>query len=167
MSVDAGSSKFHFSFTLAASSQTLTCQLTDGTSCPTMICPNTAVIYTCNVSSYAGNTIWNVPSVGACNGAVLSLAQNPPARLLSCLTSSSSAVCGPFTVTNTPPLTSNIYCLTSTLSVVVTTAMNGLLVSCSSYSLSSFTSTLVGSAPIYILGMLYVYFSFIVVAKCS
>eukprot|EP00731_Ephydatia_muelleri_P009803 Em0005g389a len=39
-----------------ASSLTLPCQLTGGTSCPTMICPNTAVNYTCNVGSYAGNT---------------------------------------------------------------------------------------------------------------
>eukprot|EP00731_Ephydatia_muelleri_P009759 Em0005g345a len=43
----------------------------------------------------------------------------------------------------------NVYCLTSTLSVVVTSAMNGLVVSCSSYSPAiSFTSTPVGNATI-------------------
>ena len=126
---------------LPASSLTLPCQLTGGTSCPTMICPNTAVNYTCNVGSFAGSTVWNVPSVGVCSGSTLTLAQGPPGPGLSCLTSSSSGTCGPFTVTNTPPLTSNVYCLTSTLSVVVTSAMNGLVVSCSSYSPISFTIT--------------------------
>ena len=138
---------------LPASSLTLPCQLTGGTSCPTMICPNTAVNYTCNVSSFAGNTQWNVPSVGECSGSTLLLAQGPPAQGLSCLTSSSSRTCGPFTVTNTPPLTSNVYCLTSTLSVVVISAMNGLVVSCSSYSTTSpFTTTPVGNATISVVG---------------
>eukprot|EP00731_Ephydatia_muelleri_P033076 Em0025g32a len=133
---------------LPASSLTLPCQLTGGTSCPTMICPNTAVNYTCNVGSFAGVTLWNVPSVGVCSGTPLSLAQGPPGPGLSCLTSSSSGTCGPFTVTNTPPLTSNVYCLTSTLFVVVTSAMNGLVVSCSSYSPISFTTAPVGNATI-------------------
>ena len=119
---------------LPASSQTLPCQLTGGTSCPTIICPNTAVSYTCSVGSYAGSTQWNVTSVGACSATQLTLVQGPLGPSVTCLNSSSSnAVCGPFTVTNTPILTSNTYCLTSTLSVVVTPAMNGLVVSCSSY----------------------------------
>eukprot|EP00731_Ephydatia_muelleri_P009767 Em0005g353a len=101
-----------------ASSQTLPCQLTGGTSCPTMICPNTAVNYICNVGSYAGNTLWNVPSVSVCSGTTLTLTQAPMAQVQSCLSGqSSSGTCGPFTVTNTPPLTSNGYCLTSTLSM--------------------------------------------------
>ena len=145
---------------LLASSQTLPCQLTGGTSCPTMICPNTAVNYTCNVGSYAGNTVWNVPSVGECSGSTLTLAQGPPAQGLSCLNSSSSGTCGPFTVTNTPPLTSNVYCLTSTLSVVVTSAMNGLVVSCSSYSPISFITTPVGNATISVVGKSWVYTGF-------
>ena len=138
---------------LPASSQTLPCQLTGG-SCPTMICPNTAVNYTCNVGSFAGNTNWKVPSVGVCSGSTLILAQGPPVSGLSCLTrKSSDATCGPFTVTNTPPLTNNTYCLTSTLSVVVTSAMNGLVVSCSSYSTTSpFTTTPVGNATISVVG---------------
>eukprot|EP00731_Ephydatia_muelleri_P009726 Em0005g312a len=132
-----------------ASSLTLSCQLTGGTSCPTMICPNTAVNYTCNVGSYAGVTLWNVSSVGVCSGSTLTLTQAPLAQGQSCLSGqSSSGTCGPFTVTNTPPLTSNVYCLTSTLSVVVTSAMNGLVVSCSNYSLSSFITTPVGNATI-------------------
>ena len=139
---------------LPASSLTLPCQLTGGTSCPTMICPNTAVNYTCNVGSFTGNTVWNVPSVGVCLGSTLLLAQGPPGPGLSCLTSSLSGTCGPFTVTNTPPLTSNVYCLTSTLSVVVTSAMNGLVVSCSSYSPTSFNTTPVGNAAISVVGKL-------------
>eukprot|EP00731_Ephydatia_muelleri_P009852 Em0005g438a len=132
-----------------ASSLTLPCQLTGGTSCPTMICPNTAVNYTCNVGSFAGNTVWNAPSVGVCSGTTLTLTQAPLAQGQSCLSGqSSSGTCGPFTVTNTPPLTSNVYCLTSTLSVVVTSAMNGLVVSCSSYSQASATTTPVGNATI-------------------
>ena len=143
---------------LPASSQTLPCQLTGGTSCPTMICPNTAVNYTCNVGSFAGNTQWGVPSVGGCSVSPLLLAQGPPGSGLSCLTSSSSAVCGPFTVTNTPPLIFNTYCLTSTLSVVVTPAMNGLVVSCSSYQISSpFTTTSIGNASISVVGKLFCY----------
>ena len=138
---------------LPASSQTLPCQLTGGTNCPTMICPNTAVNYTCNVGSFAGYTVWNVPSVGVCSGSTLSLAQGPPGPGLSCLTSSSSDTCGPFTVTNTP-LTSNVYCLTSTLSVVVTSAMNVLVISCSSYSPSSATPITVGNAAISVVGEL-------------
>eukprot|EP00731_Ephydatia_muelleri_P033053 Em0025g9a len=130
------------------SSLTLPCQLTGGISCPTMICPNTAVNYTCNVGSFAGNTLWNVPSVGVCSGSTLTLAQGPPGPGLSCLISYSSGTCGPFTVTNTPPLTSNVYCLTSTLSVVVTSAMNGLVVSCSNFTTSSGTTTPVGNASI-------------------
>ena len=141
-------------FNLPASSLTLPCQLTGGTSCPTMICPNTAVNYTCNVGSFAGNTLWNVPSVGVCSGTTLSLAQGPPGPGLSCLTSSSSGTCGPFTVTNTPPLTSNVYCLTSTFSVVVTSAMNGLVVSCSTYSPISFTINPIGNTTISVAGML-------------
>ncbi|KAL5494307.1 hypothetical protein EMCRGX_G015609 [Ephydatia muelleri] len=92
--------------------------------------------------------LWNVPSVGECSGFTLILAQGPPGPGLSCLTSSSSGTCGPFTVNNTPPLTNNVYCLTSTLSVVVTSAMNGLVVSCSSYSQASATITPVGNATI-------------------
>ena len=145
---------------LPASSQTLPCQLTGGTSCPTMICPNTAVNYTCNVGSYAGNTLWNVPSVSVCSGSTLTLAQGPPGPGLSCLTSSSSGTCGPFTVTNTPPLSSNVYCLTSTLSVVVTSAMNGLVVSCSSYSPTSFTTAPVGNATISVVCKSWVYTGF-------
>ena len=125
------------------------CQLTGGTSCPTMICPNTAVNYTCNVGSFAGNTLWNVPSVSVCSGTTLTLTQAPMAQVQSCLSGqSSSGTCGPFAVTNTPPLTSNGYCLTSTLSMLVTSAMNGLVVSCSSYSPISFTTTPVGNATI-------------------
>ena len=145
---------------LSASSLTLPCQLTGGTSCPTMICPNTAVNYTCNVGNFAGSTLWNVPSVGVCSGFTLSLAQGPPQLGLSCLTSSSSGTCGPFTVINTPPVTSNVYCLTSTLSVVVTSAMNGLVVSCSSYSPISFTITPVGNATISVVGKSWVYTGF-------
>ena len=139
---------------LPASSLTLPCQLTGGTSCPTMICPNTAVNYTCNVGSFVGNTVWNVPSVGVCSGSPLILAQGPPGLGLSCLTSSSSDTCGPFAVTNTPPLTNNAYCLTSTLSVVVTSTMNGLVVSCSSYSTISYTTTPIGNATISVVGKL-------------
>ena len=138
---------------LPASSPTLPCQLTGGTSCPTMICPNTAVNYTCNVGSYAGSTVWNVSIAMGCPVTALTLAQGPPGLGLSCLTSSSSGTCGPFTVTNTPPLT-NTFCLTSTLSVVVTSAMNGLVVSCSSYSPISFTTTPVGNATISVVGKL-------------
>ena len=146
---------------LPASSLTLPCQLTGGTSCPTMICPNTAVNYTCNVGSYAGSTLWNVPSVGVCSGSTLTLVQTPVAQGQSCLSGqSSSGTCGPFTVTNTPPLTSNVYCLTSILSVVVTSAMNGLVVSCSSYSPISFTTTPVGNATISVVGKSWVYTGF-------
>ena len=140
---------------LPASSLTLPCQLTGGTSCPTMICPNTAVNYICNVGSYAGSTVWNVPSVGVCSGSPLTLVQAPLAPGQSCLSGQfSSGTCGPFTVTNTPPLTSNVYCLTSTLSVVVTSAMNGLVVSCSNYLPISFTATPVGNATISMVGKL-------------
>ena len=143
---------------LPASSQTLPCQLNGGTSCPTMICPNTAVSYTCSVGSYVGNTLWSVPSVGACNASSLLVSQGFPGTGLSCLTTLSSAVCGPFTATNTPPLKSNTYCLNSTLSVVVTPAMNGLVVSCSSYSVSPpQTATSIGSASISVVGKLHCY----------
>ena len=145
---------------LPASSQTLPCQLTGGASCPTMICPNTAVNYTCSVSSFSGSTNWNVPSVGVCSGTTLLLAQGPPGPGLSCLTSSSSGTCGPFSGTNTPPLTSYGYCLNSTLSVVVTSAMNGLVVSCSSYSPISFTTAPVGNATISLVGKSWVYTRF-------
>ena len=142
---------------LPASSQTLPCQLTGGTSCPTILCPNTAINYTCNVGSFAGSTNWNVPSVGVCSGTTLSLLQAPLVQGQSCLSGqSSSGTCGPFAVTNTPPLTSNVYCLTSTLSVVVTSAMNGLVVSCSNYSPPS-TTTPIGNATISVIGKSWVY----------
>ena len=139
--------------TLPVSSQTLPCQLTGGTSCPTKICPNTAVNYTCSISSYAGSTVWSVPSVGGCAGGTsVILAQAPPAPNRSCLTASSSGTCGPFTAINTPPLTNNLYCLTSTLSVVVTPAMNDLVVSCSSYGTLTFVTNSIGNATILVLG---------------
>ena len=146
---------------LPASSLTLPCQLTGGTSCPTMICPNTAVNYSCNVGSFAGSTVWNVSSVGMCSGSPLTLVQAPLAQGQSCLSGQSlSSTCGPFTVTNTPPLTSNGYCLTSTLSVVVTSAMNGLVVSCSSYTQASGTTAPVGNATISVVGKSWVYTGF-------
>ena len=74
---------------LPASSLTLPCQLTGGTSCPTMICPNTAVNYTCNVGSFAGSTLWNVPSVGVCSRSTLTLVQAPVAQGQSCLSGQS------------------------------------------------------------------------------
>ena len=138
--------------TLPDSSQALPCQLTGETSCPTKICPNTAVNYTCNVSSYAGNTVWGVPSVGGCVGTTLILAQGPPAPGQSCLNTFSSGTCGPFIATNTPPLTNNLYCFNSTLSVVVTPAMDGLVVSCSSYNLLTFVSTSIWTETISVLG---------------
>ena len=138
--------------TLPDSSQTLPCQLTGGTNCPTKICPNTAVNYTCNVGSYAGNTLWGVPSVGGCAGTSLILAQGPPAPGQSCLNTFSSATCGPYTATNTPPLINNLFCLASTLSVVVTPAMDGLVVSCSSYNTVTYATTPIGNATISVLG---------------
>eukprot|EP00731_Ephydatia_muelleri_P009812 Em0005g398a len=49
-------------------------------------------------------------------------------------------------------LEAHTFCLTSTLSVVVTSAMNGLVVSCSSYSQASATTTPVGNATISVVG---------------
>ena len=135
---------------LPAYSQTLPCQLTGGTSCPTMICPNTAVNYSCSVESIARYTNWDVPLVGGCRDTPLTLEQAPSAPEQSCLTSSET--CGPFTVTNTPPLTSNVYCLTSTLSVVVTSEMDGRMVECYNYTSSSNTKILVGNAAISVVG---------------
>ena len=115
------------------------------------ICPDTAVNYTCNVSSYAGNTVWGMPSVGGCAGTTVTLAQAPQGPGFSCLTTFSIGTCGPFKATNTPPLTGN-NCFTSTLSVVVTPAMDGLVVSCSSYNMVTFVTTAIGNATISILG---------------
>ena len=143
-----------FSFTLSASSQTLQCQLTGGTSCPTMICPNTTVNYICSVDSYAGKTEWTIPSVGDCYVSILRVDQSSPNSSISCLNSYSNDSCGLFTVTNSP-FTNSIYCLTSILALVVTSATNGLVVSCSSYSSTSSNSTHIGNASISVVGKLY------------
>ena len=144
---------FLLSFTLSASPQTLQCQLTGGTSCPTMICPNTAVNYICNVGSYAGKTEWKAGACSATSQPPFSLSQGPPGSGQDCLTTASLVKCGPFTATNTPPFINNIYCLISTLSFVVTQAMNGLVVECSSFPFTpSFTATPIGNATISLQG---------------
>ena len=142
---------------LSVSSQTLPCLLTGETICPTKICPNTPVNYTCTVSDAVGNTLWwNVPSVGGCAAnTYITLAQAPRAPGQSCLTDFSSGTCGPFTATNTPPLTNNLYCLTSALSVVVTPAMDGLVVSCSSYNTETERNITFGNAIISVIGKPY------------
>ena len=116
------------------------------TSCLAEICPNTLVKYICTIGIYAGKTEWDVPSV-TCNQTRLTLPQGPPEPHISCL--SSDAACGPFTASNIHPLINNLYCLSSTLSVVITPELNGKMVSCSSYS---FTTIPIGNATISVLG---------------
>ena len=99
------------------------------------------------VGGCAGGTVWHGPTVGGCAGGTITQQQFAPTPGLSCLT---SGTCGPFIATNTPPM--NIYCLTSNLSVVVTPAMDGLVVSCSSNTLGSGATTSIEKATISILG---------------
>lgn len=110
---------------LELTGQFLPCNQSTGLSCPNMLCPNSSVIYTCEITNPRGITQWTFPT-GTCtnSGDMIALNQD---TLLNCV--KQVAVCGPFAATNNVP--TNGACTTSTLSVLVTNQLNGTMITCS------------------------------------
>ena len=84
--------------------------------------------------------------MGVYNASILTLAQDD--------LNTSNATYGPFTVTNTPPFTNISYYIISILTVVITSEMDGLVLSCSSQNLLQppFTINPVGNVTISLIG---------------
>ena len=131
-----------FPCTCLGSSQILPCQLANGDACPPVLCPNTIVQYSCTVPSSAAYTVWTIPQGYCIPSAPMILNQT---AVPTCGVKLPSARCGPFTANCTTAT-----CMTSTLSVIVTSALDGQIITCSYYTSPSQNST-VGNATIFVI----------------
>ena len=138
------------------STQSLPCHTTSGDNCTSSICPNTVVNYTCTITSGTpvGYTDWTLPT-GTCptnpSPGTIRLSQYVSGFCAALATST----CGPYTASSLPPSDAT-YCLSSILSVNVTAAMNGSTVMCSNTNIGTLASTVVSSATISVVGMLFI-----------
>ena len=124
----------------------LPCHLSDGTTCPPLLCPNTSINLTCTLPPMAtllGYTIWKLP-----NGTCGSRPSSGSPQDIIYLYQDGVANCA-----NTMPDTCGGFrgqigfaCRTSTLSVTVTPETNGSDVKC--YNANYSTFELLGSANI-------------------
>ena len=111
---------------LAVQGSPLPCLLSDGTTCPPLLCPSTSITFRCTLplgSALQGFTVWKLPS-GTCS------TKAPPNQLyaiqdslLNCANNATDS-CGRYRGQI------EITCRTSTLSVTVTAAINGSEVKC-------------------------------------
>ncbi|KAL5500548.1 hypothetical protein EMCRGX_G012130 [Ephydatia muelleri] len=138
------------------STQSLPCHTASGDNCPSSICPNTVVIYTCTITSGTpgGYTDWTLPS-----GTCLSNTFPDKIRLSQFVSGSCSAqgqtgisTCGPYRASSIQS-SDPTYCLSSILTVNITAAMNGSTVMC--YNTNFITpsiTTIISMATINVVG---------------
>ena len=118
----------------------LTCR-----SCSGPFCPNTIVQYMCNISVPLTFTRWPIP-VQQCGGVNTTSLLLPQASGIYC--GIRTVTCGPFMASNVPP-NGDIQCTSSMLSVIITSDLNGTLITC--YNSDTNTQYLIGSATILVL----------------
>ena len=123
----------------------LPCQLSDGTTCPPLLCPNTSIILTCTLPPMAtllGYFVWKLPD-GTCVSDPSSALQKDTISLmqdgLTNCANTMSASCGGYKGQI------GFTCRTSTLSVTVTPETNGSEIKC--YS-ASHTNNIDGLEPL-------------------
>ena len=111
----------------AASVDSLQCLLPDGTSCPKALCPNSTVVYICNMpplNSQLGYIKWNfsmaVGNWGNCNAGYMVLSQ--PIITQGC--TNQSTPCGQYTGAIVTP------CTMTSLTVMITQHLNETIIQC-------------------------------------
>ena len=135
------------------STQRLPCHTASGDNCTSSICPNTVVTYACTIPNGPGGlTDWTL-STGTCPSNTF-----PDTIRLSQYSSQQcspqgASMCGPNTASSILPSFDITYCLSSILTVNITTAMNGSTVTCSNTNIGTGASTVVSSAIITVSGM--------------
>ena len=113
---------------LSGGAESLQCLLKDGTSCPSRLCPNTTVVYSCPLpplGSQLGYSVWNFSRMaGNCSIAKISLRQP---TIFGC-SYNQSQQCGQYTA--------SFYigpCITSSLRVIVGQNLGGVIINCLNY----------------------------------
>ena len=138
------------------STQILPCHTASGDNCTSSICPNTEVNYTCTITNgtAAGLTDWTLPT-GTCTNNeypdMIRLSQFVSTAQCAAQGSGVSSMCGPYRASSIQP-SSGTNCLSSILTVSITTAMNGSTVTCNNTYFMSSASTVVSMATINVVG---------------
>ena len=133
------------------STQSLQCHTASGDNCTSSTCPNTVVNYTCTI------TDWTLP-IGTCPTNVF-LDKIRQSQLVSGTCAAQlTSTCGPcraYSIQSFDPT----YCLSSILTVNITAAMNGSTLTCSNtnFFFNTVITTVISSATIYVVGMLFAY----------
>ena len=133
-----------------SSGQPLPCQA-DGQPCAQQICPNTAVKLMCNVPGGMLGTItrWMTSSPSC----ILNLDQSAS---VSCGTQTPAVCASTFTATNSNPIAG--YCNASTLSFVMSSGLNGTMVTCTSTGQSGVVIGTIGSTTMYAVGKATIFY---------
>ena len=145
-------------FSSPGSTQSLPCHTASGDNCPSSICPNTVVNYTCTITNgtAAGLTDWTLPT-GTCPtnspADTIRLSQYTSQQCATFL--GGSSMCGPYRTSSILP-SSGIYCLSSILTVTITAAMSGITATCSNTNIGTTAPTLVSMATINVVGMSFI-----------
>ena len=130
---------------LSACVESLQCLLQDGTSCPTNLCPNSTVLYICDIpplSSQLGFSVWSFSrTAGNCTMREIFLLQPKTFPSASCTTNQTTP-CGQYTASISTP------CTTMSLLVRVTQDLNGMIIHCLNLDASSGSTVDLGHTSI-------------------
>ena len=136
--------------------QSLPCHTASGDNCTSSICPNTVVTYTCTITSgtAAGLTDWTLPT-GTCTNNTFPDKIRLSQYVSGFCAALATSTCGPYRASSIQSSDLS-YCLSSILTVSITAAMNGSTVMCSNTNIGTLASTVVSSATINVVGMLFI-----------
>ena len=143
-------------FFSSGSTQILPCHTASGDNCTSSICPNTEVNYTCTITNgtAAGLTDWTLPT-GTCTNNTytdkIRLSQFWNAGPCAAQGFGVPSMCGLYRASSIQ-LSSGSNCLSSILTVNITTAMNGSTVTCSNTKSDISASTVVSMTTINVVG---------------
>ena len=142
------------------STQSLPCHTASGDNCTSSICPNTVVTYTCTITSGTpvGVTDWTLPTGTCTNNEYtdkIRLSQFVSFGQCAAQGSGVPSMCGPYRASSIQPF-SGTNCLSSILTVNITTAMNGSTVTCNNTDFMSSASTVISMATINVVGMPFI-----------
>ena len=126
---------------LSGGVESLQCLLQDGTSCPTNLCPNSTVLYTCDIpplSSQLGFSVWSFSGTAAnCSMNKIYLLQPVTVGCFNQL-----RICGQCTASLSPP------CNMTTLSMRITQDLNGTIIHCLNFNAVNSSTVDLGSTTI-------------------
>ena len=122
---------------LSGGAESLQCLLQDGTNCPSKLCPNTTVVYSCPLpplGSQLGYSVWNFSRMTGNCGSKISI-QQP--ILVGC-NYVQLETCGPYNGSSIIPCTVR----QTTLQVRITQDLNGIIINCQNFALNGTTEDL-------------------------